>query len=263
MYYVYVITDLSTGNYYVGSTGEIDKRLARHEAELVSGRHHNLILQQLFDAGHDLRVSTYEFGSREEAYANEDHLIRQGQMNRLCVNIGSSAIGGDNLTRNPNRESIITRIGESVRARNESLGEDGRRKVYGRTGRQNGMFGRTHSDDARRRMSEVNIGNDYAKGSVRSEDQRRVLSTFASARTGRDNPFYGRTHSEETRKKLSEARKGNVPPNTLSVVIDGVIYPSLAEAGRQLGIPVPTIHYRIKSNNPKYSGYELREMPND
>lgn len=263
MYYVYVITDLSTGNYYVGSTGEIDKRLARHEAELVSGRHHNLILQQLFDAGHDLRVSTYEFGSREEAYANEDHLIRQGQMNRLCVNIGSSAIGGDNLTRNPNRESIITRIGASVRARNESLGEDGRRKAYGRTGQQNGMFGRTHSDDSRRRMSEANIGNDYAKGSVRSEDQRRVLSAFASTRTGRDNPFYGRTHSEETRKKLSEARKGNVPSNTLSVIIDGVIYPSLAEAGRQLGIPVPTIHYRIKSNNPKYSGYELRETPND
>jgi group I intron endonuclease len=263
MYHVYVITDLNTGNYYVGSTGEIDKRLTRHENELRSGRHHNLILQQLFDAGHDLRVSTYEFTTREEAYANEDHLINRGQMNRLCINIGSSAIGGDNLTRNPNREEIISRIGESVRTRNESLGEDGRRAAYGRTGQQNGMFGRSHSDESKRLMSEANLGNSYAKGSIRSEDQRRLLSTFASTRTGRANPFYGKSHSEETRKKLSEARKGNVPPNTLSVIIDGVIYPSLAEAGRQLGIPVPTIHYRIKSNNPKYSGYELRETPND
>lgn len=258
MHYVYVITDLNTGSYYVGSTGELDKRLDRHERELNAGNHHNLILQQLHDAGHEMRVSTHEFPTREEAYACEDHLIRQSTLNRRCVNIGSTAIGGDNLTRHPNREDIVARIGNASRLRMSGLDEEERRRLYGKPGESNPMFGRTHTQEALERISQANRGNSHAKGSVRSEEQRQRLSEMASQRTGDSNSFYGRTHSHETRMKLSEARKGNVPPNALSVIIDGVIYPSLAEAGRQLGIPVPTIHYRIKSKNPKYSGYELR-----
>lgn len=258
MYFVYVITDLNTGSYYVGSTGELDKRLDRHERELRTGNHHNLILQQLYAAGHEMRVSTQEFPTREEAYACEDHLIRQSTLNRRCVNIGSTAIGGDNLTRHPLREEIIKRIGDASRSRMSSLGEEERCRMYGKSGDTNPMFGRVHSPEARQRISEANRGNKRGLGRKLSEEHRQKISLMASKRIGDANPFYGKSHSLETRLKLSEARKGNVPPNTLSVIIDGVIYPSLAEAGRQLGIPVPTIHYRIKSKNPKYSGYELR-----
>lgn len=258
MHYTYVITDLHTGSYYVGSTGELDKRLDRHERELSTGRHHNQLLQQLFDVGHEMRVSTHEFDTREEAYACEDHLIRRGALNKRCLNIGSSAIGGDNLTRHPERDSIIARMADMTRKRMESLSEEERVRLYSRSGEANGMFGRNHTAEAKKRISELNRGNAYAKGRVCSDEQRQRLSEFASSRTGERNPFFGRKHSQETRKKISEARKGNVPPNTLSVIIDGVVYPSLAEAGRQLGIPVPTVHYRIKSKNPKYSGYELR-----
>jgi group I intron endonuclease len=258
MYYTYVITDLNTGSYYVGSTGELDKRLDRHERELYNGTHHNQLLQQLFDAGHEMRASIQEYDSREEAYKCEDHLIRRGTFNKKCLNIGTQAIGGDNLTRHPDREDIISRIGDSLRLRLERMTEEERVQVYGRQGESNGMFGRSHTAEVIARLSDIQRGNSYATGSVRSEETRKRLSEIASARTGESNPFFGRSHTLETRAKLSEARKGNIPPNTLSVVIDGVVYPSLAEAGRQLGIPVPTIHYRIKSKNPKYSGYGLR-----
>lgn len=261
MHYTYVITDLNTGSYYVGSTGELDKRIDRHERELFAGKHHNQLLQQLFDAGHELRVSSQKFDTREEAYASEDHLIRRGTPERKCLNIGTSAIGGDNLTRNPNRDSIISRIGNAVRERMRNLSEEERIRLYGRSGEANGMFGRTHTAEVRSLLSELNRGNKYSVGRVLSDNHRKRLSEFASSRTGESNSFFGKSHSAETRKRLSEARKGNVPPNTLSVIIDGVVYPSLAEAGRRLGIPVPTIHYRIKSNNPKYSGYELRKSP--
>ena len=258
MFYMYVITDLNTGSYYVGSTGELDKRLDRHERELYNGTHHNQLLQELYDAGHEMRVSTHEFDSREEAYRCEDHYIRRGTFNKKCLNIGTSAIGGDNLTKHPDREDIISRIGDSLRLRLDNMSPVERAITYGRNGDSNGMFGRSHTSDVIDYLSVLMRGNNRAAGSVRSEEQRQRLSEIASTRTGESNPFFGRQHSLETRMKLSEARKGNIPTNTLSVIIDGIVYPSQAEAGRQLGIPVPTIHYRIKSKNPKYSGYGLR-----
>ena len=39
------------------------------------------------------------------------------------------------------------------------------------------------------------------------------------------------------------------------VIIDDIIYESLAEASRQTGIPSPTILWRIKSKNEKYRNY--------
>jgi hypothetical protein len=75
-------------------------------------------------------------------------------------------------------------------------------------------------------------------------------------KSGINNPFYGKTHSEETKKKLSESRKGKKPTNMRQVIIDDIIYESLAEASRQTSIPSPTILWRIKSKNEKYRNYQ-------
>ena len=74
-------------------------------------------------------------------------------------------------------------------------------------------------------------------------------------KSGINNPFFGKQHSEETKKKLSESRKGKKPTNMRQVIIDDIIYESLAEASRQTGIPSPTILWRIKSKNEKYRNY--------
>ena len=73
--------------------------------------------------------------------------------------------------------------------------------------------------------------------------------------SGENNPFFGKQHSEETKKKLSEIRKGKKPTNMKQVIIDDIIYESLAEASRQIGIPSPTILWRINSKNKKYEKY--------
>jgi group I intron endonuclease len=75
-------------------------------------------------------------------------------------------------------------------------------------------------------------------------------------KSGVNNPFFGKKHSEETKKKLSEKRKGKKPTNMTQVVIDNIIYESLAESSRQTGIPSPTILWRIKSKNKKYENYQ-------
>lgn len=75
-------------------------------------------------------------------------------------------------------------------------------------------------------------------------------------KSGVNNPFFNKTHSDETKKKLSEKRKGKKPSNMTPVMIDNIIYESLAEASRQTGIPSPTILWRINSKNKKYENYK-------
>lgn len=75
-------------------------------------------------------------------------------------------------------------------------------------------------------------------------------------KSGNNNPFFGKQHSEETKKRLSEKRKGKKPSNMKQVIIDNIVYESLAEASRQTGIPSPTILWRINSKNKKYENYQ-------
>ena len=49
-----------------------------------------------------------------------------------------------------------------------------RRKVY--ASHKNGMTGRTHTDATKRKISEINKGNSYAKGFKRTPEQRARLS---------------------------------------------------------------------------------------
>ena len=43
------------------------------------------------------------------------------------------------------------------------------------------------------------------------------------------------------------------------ISIEGVRYESLAEASRSTGIPSPTILWRIRSKNKKYTNYKKEE----
>ena len=61
------------------------------------------------------------------------------------------------------------------------------------------FFGKHHSAEARKKMSEARKGRTF------SEEHRKKI---AEAHKGENNPFFGKHHSEETRKKMSEARKG-------------------------------------------------------
>jgi len=69
-------------------------------------------------------------------------------------------------------------------------------------GENNGMYGKTHSEEAKRKMSEAKKGK---KGKTRSEETKRRMS---EAKKGENNPMYGKTRSEEHSRKISEANTG-------------------------------------------------------
>ena len=85
----------------------------------------------------------------------------------------------------------------------------------------NGMSGKTHSEEARRKMSEAAKRRTGEKasmwGKTHSEEVRKKMSDFRKTCTGEKNPMFGRrgekspiygiTRDENTRKKMSEHAK--------------------------------------------------------
>lgn len=255
---VYIITNKLNGKYYVGSSVNTEKRLWRHRKELESGTHHCIFLQRAWDKyGSD----NFSFDilkqclSLEEARALEQEYLDKEY--GTLYNTSRISSGGDLISYHPERAEIVLKMKKSLEERYANLSEDERKRLYGQPQEANGMYGRKHTEEAKRKMSEANKGNQNAKGAKWSVEQRAKLSQVASERTGDKNPFYGKAHSEETKQLLSKKKKGQLPPNTKKVVIDNKVYVSATAASKDLGVAVATITNRIRSE--KFPTYRFLE----
>jgi len=86
-----------------------------------------------------------------------------------------------------------------------------------RTGEKGPFWGRTHSKETRRKISETSKGRNKGEkhhmwGKTHSEETRKKMSESLK---GEKNPFWGKTHSEKSIKKISESKKGEkLPPRS-------------------------------------------------
>jgi group I intron endonuclease len=256
IYFVYQIVYLPTGKYYIGRTQNVVKRWDRHQKDLKDQTHHNIHMNTLVKNGYKPEDWEYkilgEFEDKKQADSEEERLICLGHIKEQCLNIGKNSVGGDNFSKHPEREKLIAGRKKDLLNWRLNLTDAEKKHFFSNSGVSNGMFGRTHSDAAKKIMSLARIGNNYAKGHKRSDETKAKLSEIASERIGDKNPFYGRRHTEETKKKLAEANAGKKPPNMRPVVAAGQIYPSVTEAARFLKVTPALVIYRIKSTKWEY-----------
>ena len=71
------------------------------------------------------------------------------------------------------------------------------------TGEKHPMYGKKHTEDARRKIGEKSKEM-WADPEFR-DTHRMIMSALFS---GEGNPFFGKTHTEDTKKRISESRKG-------------------------------------------------------
>lgn len=206
MYKVYEIH--SDNKIYVGCTRRTMKaRLAQHRAL----RHSSVALQ------YEVRV-VFETDSKDEAYAKEAEIIQlydsTDPMRGYNRRLGSAKYGfpkyidtrnktdrnGKNNSMYGHKQSEETRdkIRQKTLARDPSTFEKNRHKTpeqiaklqegRARSQAENGhpMKGKTHSEDARNKISESMKGNKI---------------------------WLGRKHSDEAKRKISEARKKRTKPS--------------------------------------------------
>lgn len=257
---IYSITNIKNGKKYIGSAKNFKIRWNRHINHLKKNKHCNVYLQRIYNK---YGLDIFKFEIIEKCEYNKDIILEKenyyieyfdSKNSKMGYNL-SDASFGDYLSNHPNKEQIIKKRSKTFHDKYDSLSKEERSKKWGLIKEKNGMFGKTHTDDVKKKISNVHKGNKYRLNCKASEETREKLSFIASQRIGDKNPFYGKKHSEETKKKLSEKRIGIKPSNMRKVIIDDIEYESLKEASKQTGINNTTILWRINSKNIKYKNY--------
>lgn len=250
--YLYRITNIKNNKFYVGSTSNLNVRLRRHWYDLSRNNHHckhfqdeyNLFGREVFE------VSSLEFNTLDEAREAEQLELDLRMADPLMLNIGKGVKGGDNLSKNPDKDDVVSRIKGTLVDRYKGMTKEDLILRFGQSGVLNGMYGRTHTEEVRAKISESSKGNTNSKGKIRGNSSRNNISEGAKKRVASEdyvNPFEGKHHSTETKELLSAKNKGKLPPNVKSVIAAGVHYISATEAARELGVCAETIRFRIKS----------------
>jgi hypothetical protein len=88
---------------------------------------------------------------------------------------------------------------EETKGKMSKLNKGENNPSYGKRGKNSPLYGKSHSEETKKKMSEK------AKGRCLSYDTKRKLS---EANKGENNYWYGKSHSEQTKRKMSEAQKG-------------------------------------------------------
>ena len=251
-YCVYEFVLKKSGVFYIGSTQNLKKRIYRHLRDLSNGTHHCSLLQQAWQSDQNFFLNVYDMPDRETAYNREEKMIREAMAsskNHLLANIGIHSRGGDNLTRNPNRDLIINNITKAALYRNSQLSVEERKTLYGKYGDRNGMFGKKHSLATRQLLSEKMKGHSHNKGCKLSSEHIEKIRIRQKLRLGEKNSFFGRHHSEETKNILREKNLGRLPPNVKNISANGMIFTSCADAARHFKITNGLVTHRLKSKN--------------
>lgn len=217
----YVITHQPTGYFYIGSTSRLKKRWLMHLNELKRGVHPVEKMQELHnlcDGGFE--VEYLPTGTREEAYSLEEQRLLISKDNSLCLN-GVHWV---------NRITGGWSMSEEGKVKLSALWTPQRREEHRRQMQQ-----RPVSPDGVRRSIESK------QGKHRNDDTRLKLQTAGLACPP----------SEEQVMKLVDSVMRRRKP----VKIQGVLYESVADASRKLGISEETIKVRCKNPNPTFDDW--------
>lgn len=82
-----------------------------------------------------------------------------------------------------------------------------------RSGEKNGMFGKKHTKNARKKQSEARkLRDPWNKGKKGVYSQETIEKFKNIDHSGKNNSMYGKSHSEETIQKMKDAKIGRPSP---------------------------------------------------
>lgn len=226
---VYVIANPEEQRAYVGSSVDLVVRLKRHEYLLRNDDHTNYGLQRAFNKGHQLSCTIIPLKPGESTIEVEQQILDEFKDQGVLYNVALDATA-PMLGRKASPETIAKRV--------------------------EALTGQKRSDEVRQRMSIASKGNNL--GMVHTAEFRAAIG----------DRFRGVPLSEEHKTKLSahfkgydfgpEHRKKSLEQGILEgnpVVCDGVEYPGLRTAARDLQLPRSTVQARIDSRTEKFADW--------
>lgn len=207
--FIYQIRNLTNNKKYYGKTNNFKRRKSTHITELNKGTHHCIFLQRAWNKyGSDNFVFEIikDDLTEEEASEFEYNIINETYDENY--NTSRYSDGGDLISYNPNRDSIVEKISKAVKSRFE---DNELRKRYSDmfSEKNNPMFGRHHDEKTRQKMrqnhGEIKDKDTWRKNLSKAEKKRyeykkeRELQSERLKKHHKDHP--------ETAKKISKSMK--------------------------------------------------------
>lgn len=201
---IYKITNIVTGDFYIGSAVNIRRRFSQHQFSLGRNRHDNSHLQNSWNKyGADcFEFSVCEYCEKERTIEREQFYIDNEKPTYNICRIAGSCLGVKQTEETKQKLS-----GECNHNFGKSPSEETKLKM------SKVKLGIKLSDETKQRLSEAHIGVPLSKehkckiskantGHIHSEEQKRKMSEAKM----------GHKASDETKRKMSEALKGKHLP---------------------------------------------------
>lgn len=204
---IYHIVNKVNGKKYIGSSIEIEKRWAHHKSQLSRGIHHNIHLQRAFDKYGEENFEFRIAGETlpEMAVYVEDYILRH-LGDKFEYNIAPRAQNREvsEETKKKISENHANQFGENNPMYGKSLTDEHKRKIsQSKTGKKlseehkqvisQTLSDREFSDETITKMSESKLGEDNPFfGKTHTEESRKKMS---------------KSWTEERRKAYSERMK--------------------------------------------------------
>ena len=213
---IYLIHNVISGRYYVGSAVDIDQRWRSHRHLLSSGKHHSPTLQRSW-LKHGEVAFVFEvvelIGDKALLIAREQYWI--DVLRSACPNTGfnvsptaGSPLGVKHTAETREKWSAARKGRKSApfSAKHRAALSKARKEYEAAAGR---MADRNKSSEMRERVRAAKIKR-YATPEGRS-DLKAMSDKRWSAQRASGEPL-GRKHSEETKMKISISKKGHMTP---------------------------------------------------
>lgn len=256
---IYKITNMINGKVYIGQAKDIEKRHKDHINMSFNQNLHqyNYVLYRAIRK-HGLENFSFEFLIEvEEELLDLMEIYYIEQYNSYIYAENSN---GYNMTRGgqSNRNGIVSKkqrekISKTLKGMH--AGED------------NPFYGKTHSEESKRRMSISqkerfkNKENHPMWGKSLSEEQKQKIS---ESERGEKHYNFGKTLSEEQKAKISKTKKERKYRNGRSVriICDNIVYDSIKSCSEAIGVRPARLSSWLKKNRiPKeYEHLNIRYL---
>ena len=169
-----------------------------------------------------------------------------------------------------------------------SVSDETRKKLSNlRKGEKNSFFGKTHTDEVKNFLKQINKGkiltkehkSNISKSLIGEQHPffgknhtKESISKISTSMSGENHWLFGKSHPQSTKDKISVSMSGEKNPmfghkftkehrnklsgknnpKSKSVLIDGILYESQCIAAKSIGVSVDTIRYRILNSKPGY-----------
>lgn len=242
---IYAIINNFSNKIYIGSSGNVNKRLTKHLNTLKNNTHENRLLQKDFNENPNITIITLPLKNKEEALTAEQEYLDKLKDSGRLLNISLDAkCAGRNWT---NRDSSIvneTKRKLSDKLKNREFSIETRSKI------SEALKGKIVSEETKEKLRQANLGKKIPdnvkekisianKGSKRSPEVCKKISESKK----------GMIISEDWKKRLSEMSKRK------PVMINGERFDSLKEASKKYNITPEGVSARIKSNSERFKNW--------